>query len=426
MPILSPNDSPQRHLQPEHGSKEGPVVSGACARFEQFMTWLEHNGGTIPSLRIRVDSNGRDAYASSPIKSGSLVLHVPRSLLITPKTVEDSEIGRIVRDAGLDLSVYGHLAAFILDEKRRGGFWAPFIDILPGSFPMSPYLFSDAELDELAGSYVLRPIRRRRDRLHHEYQQLAATLPQDMNFSISDYIWAMCCVESRAFDVRFDGQPKISALVPLADMPNHSMVPNVLWGSESSRGFHMVAAEDIVAGTLLTDRYWRECNGLNFVTYGFCLPNNQYNTAEIYLPLLPAKHPCSQLGDTLGVGRNGKRVFRIRKSLKSDGTKDLFAYLRLSCLADSAGLATNSAGQVTIPKGPVNSASEYEACRLLALACSDRLDAFKTTVEEDLQRLGDEQMAPRLRIAVQVRCEEKQVLAYFAGIAASGGLPSTS
>ena len=244
--------------------QESPLTPNDNSRFEQFISWLQDNGGTIPSLRIGTSNNGREAFASRSIKAGSLVLHLPRSLLITSEIVDKSGVGRFLRRAALDLSTYAHLAVFILEVKRCGGFWDPYVDLLPASFPTSHYWLADNDLAELAGSYVLRPIKQRKRRLQYEYELLMTTLPREMHFNMSDYIWAICCVESRAFEVRLDGGPKISALVPLADMPDHSPHPNVLWGSESSRGFQMVAAEDIEAGAILTDRYWRECNGLNF------------------------------------------------------------------------------------------------------------------------------------------------------------------
>jgi hypothetical protein len=296
------------------------------------------------------------------------------------------------------------------------------ITAVSDSFPTSHYWLTDNDLAELTGSYVLRQISRRKNQLQFEYEQIIATLPRAMHFSMAEYIWAICCIESRTFDVRFDGRPKTSALVPLGDMPDHSPHPNVLWGTESSRGFHMVAAEDIEVGTALTLRYWRECNGMNFVTFGFCLTDNKYNSTEIRLPLLAPSHPCHRLAEGLGVERMDQRVFRVTANFESEGTKALFAYLRLSSAVAVPDLPLNEVETPVVPKELVSDSNELDACKALQIACSNRLSEFKTTIDDDLKLMVDKTIDLPRRFAIQVRCEEKQVLQQYLDLALRGRL----
>lgn len=404
------------------GVKEGcDSVCFEKMKMQRLFLWLEEHGATFPSVKIEVEPSGREARASAPIKAGSLVLHIPRSLFITTKSAKESETGRLIAASNCDISDAGYMAAYLAELKRQAGFWDAYIDVLPESFPEHPYFLTESELEYLNGSYIQRIIRRRRKRLAYEYDQLSACLPKEQLFTREEYAWGCCIYHTRTHTVKISGA-RTQALIPLADMPNHSPAPNVLWGSESSRGFLYSAAKNIEIDEPLTISYWSECSGLMLASFGFYLEGNADNVAEIPLPSMQADHPCFEDAKSLGIERNGMRVFSVPRSCEATASRALFSYLRLSALTRlpdaGADKMWSDVGQV----GILGDANELESMAALGAACREALKKFDTSEAEDEILLGDDALPLKLRNLVQVRCGEKAILNYFLNFAEAARL----
>lgn len=383
-------------------------------KMQRLFSWLEEQGAFFPSVKIEGGQDWREARATAPIKAGSLVMHIPVHLFITTEAAKDSEIGRLITSFGCDLGDPGYMAAHLIEMKRQGGFWSPYIDVLPKSIPEHPYFLTESELKYLSGSRALRVIRRRRKRLDYEYNQLLSCLPKEKRFTREEYAWGRCIYLTRTHTVIISGM-KTHALVPLADMLNHSSSPNVLWGYESSRGFLFSANNSIEVGDPLTIRYWGECNGLTLARFGFCLEHNPDNVAEIQLPSLQPGHPCFEYARNLGVKMNdGTRVFRVPRDYEAPASRALFSYLRLSALTDLSDIKHHGKEWPEIPQvGKLSDKNEHAAKIALAAACRSALQQFDTLSVEDEILLKDRTLAPKLRNLIQVRCGEKNIIKYF-------------
>ncbi len=388
-------------------------VDSEKMKMQRLLFWLEEQGASFPSVKVEVGQGGREIHASRPIKSGSLVMHIPEFLFITTEAAKESEIGQMIASSNCDIEDSGYMAAHLIKMKRQGSFWSPYIDVLPKSFAEHPYFLTDSELEYLKGSYVLSLIRRRRKQLDYEYNQLLSCLPKEKVFTREEYLWGCCIYLTRTHAVKIAGV-KTHALVPLADMPNHSISPNVLWGYESSRGFLYSAADSIEIDEPLTIKYWRECNGITWARFGFCLESNPYNVAEVQLPPILRGHPCFKYAKNLGVERNGMRVFRVPRDYDSSASHALFSYLRLSALTDLSGINIGKEWLENVPQiGRLSNKNEFEAMEALAIACRSALQKFDTSSAEDEAALKDSALALKLRNLIQVRHGEKTILNYY-------------
>jgi hypothetical protein len=210
----------------------------------RLVAWLLDQGCTMPSMEVARMNGVRGFRATQPVKAGSLVIHVPRRLIITQDVARASWTGKVITALGGNATEHGYLAAFLLEIKREGGLWKPYVDALPESFPDHPQYFSDEELDLLHGSPTLRMISKRREWLKREYEDVARCFPPVLKFTFDEFAWARCCVASRAYGLLDREGKSASGLVPGGDMLNHTSKPNCRYTGHIANGFTITASED--------------------------------------------------------------------------------------------------------------------------------------------------------------------------------------
>lgn len=399
-------------------SNAAPLAASPAAhhwsRVMEFITWLQREGVTADRVQLQLDGNDRTLVAVSPIAEGSLVMHIPSHLLLTIERAQASPIGQRIQEAGLDLTEWGYLAAFLLDTRRHGAGMQPFVGSLPQAYPDNPVFFTEEELQWLQGSYIEATLRNRRERLYYEYQQLSACLPPESAFSLDDYRWAWCSAQTRYFTSRVRGE-RIHCMVPLGDMPNHDFAPNMRWQLDPRIGLVMVAAKPIAAGTPLTILYARKSNTELLSDYGFCVDRNPCNLAQVSLPALPEEHPCAEATAEWGRDHGALRAFRVPRDLTSRAVRELWAYARLQALDPAEHGAHRARGWCERAlTGPLYAANEHRAAHAIAQACDAALAAFADPVEEDSRLLLRRDLAYRQRCAIRARQGEKLLLRYHA------------
>lgn len=250
--------------------------------------WLAQRGGTFPSVAIDVDAAGsRLLRATADIRAGEIVVRVPQSLYLTPELARASPIGRRIFAADIDIPTsHAFLAAYLLHEKKRPSSpLRPYLDSLPTAFPTAPLFFRRDLLAALQGSLALNKLVRRKAILFHDYNALRGAVPAFRETSLRDYFWARSVAVTRVFGITLRGAPA-EALVPLADMMNHRRPPDVEWAhDEGEDAFVMTALRDIRKGEEIHDSYGRKSNGRFFVHYGFTMPDNPDDEAEVQVAL---------------------------------------------------------------------------------------------------------------------------------------------
>jgi protein-histidine N-methyltransferase len=356
---------------------------------ESLMRWLRERGARMPALAIHHGADGqRSACARSRIAAGSLILEVPRRLFLSQELARDSDIGRRIAASGVELrDERSWLAALLLEERQAPGSpWAPYLATLPDAHRHMPLLFGPAQLALLEGSSALPLLEAQRQSILQDYQGLCRYVPGFERFSYAEFTWARLTVLTRTFRLTVQGQ-STRAIVPLADLFDHHRPMEASWTFDSERdSFTLTALQDFLPGDLIRISYGRKSNCELLVHYGFCLEENEDDTAEVQV---------------------GGDSFHIPARHEAEATRRLFSRLRL---------ASAQPGELPGPVpplgevAPVSARNEEAVLRALASACEQALGQFETTLEQDEALLREPGLGQYERNCIQVRRGEKQVL----------------
>jgi histone-lysine N-methyltransferase SETD3 len=407
------------------------VVDSDELKMRRFLRWMEEQGATFPSMTMKVGQGTRQVHSIRALVPGELVLHVPRKLMLTPAVARASETGRLIAQHGCgDFGDYEYLAVFLLEMKRDGGFWKPYIDVLPQDYSENPLFFSEAETAHLKGSYIDPTVRERREWNGRLYDQLPACL-KEKGFTREEFTWARCAVISRVYGVTLGGRSTV-AMVPLADMFDHAPTNYVRWIGDAETGFIVTAEQPVAAGAPMFERYGRRCNAMLLNVYGFCLEGNPDNEAEIQLQALTSGDRFFQHARLFGkTSKDGKiQAFKVQWEY-DDATRELLSYLRLSVFNEPPRLDMDmndpNSSRPVAEEPPrieaeekkaggvaaISRANEAAAVTALIAACERRLQQFPTSIEEDEALLKDRALPRNVRNVVMVRRDEKIILQHF-------------
>ena len=238
-----------------------------------FVSWLQESDVQHAGLEVRqVGTSERGVYATRNIASGALVVQVPRRALL--QSADESEKFR--RDAAdfYDQLRSPHLVILVLAMLHNRTF-QPYYDILPTSLTHFPVFWDNTDNTyrtrcDAMGSNFHAMVEQRRNQIDSEYKTLCniyasfATMCSPLH-----YKRLRTLVGSRNFGVTIRGQ-KASALVPFADMLNHSDQPDVSWSFEDDLdAFCMRAVGAIPVGKEVTDSYGHKPSSTRLLYYGF-------------------------------------------------------------------------------------------------------------------------------------------------------------
>lgn len=124
---------------------------------ERFTDWVRSNGAKFEGCSI-TEFPGYELglKADIDIKKNSLIIAIPRSLMLTVEAANKSLLAPLIkRDQILKNMPNVALAMFLLVEKFKGdSFWKPYIDILPKTYTTVLY-FDVSDLEQLQGSPTL-------------------------------------------------------------------------------------------------------------------------------------------------------------------------------------------------------------------------------------------------------------------------------
>jgi hypothetical protein len=337
----------------------------------RMLRWIERSGGYVGRLRIIREEGAWRVRAAEDIAAGQAIIEIPLRALLTVETAKASAIGRAVAATGMQLSNSGWLALSLLEELRPApSFWRPYVAALPRRMPGIPLFFTERELALLEGSAAGDLARARRQSLEQEYATLCEHIGGIDTFSLDEFLTAHAIVGSRSFSIEVFGVRTV-ALVPLADLIDHSLSPGTAWLFDDMRGaFVLGATEPIARGAAVHDCYGTKGNGDLLVQYGFCLEGN----------------------DTVLLRFDDDSAFVVTADPEGEGTRAMLAFVR----------------------------ERDPSLRLLADACAQALARFPTTIAEDDALLALDGLTRNARNAIVVRRGEKRVLAWLAALALAG------
>jgi hypothetical protein len=175
---------------------------------------------------------------------------------------------------------------------------------------------------------MLNKIKKRRRSFANDYEVIIQCCPgfQD-EFSFKEFLLIRTLVGSRNFGIRIDGIKRV-AMIPLSDMLNHDMNPNIRWYYDNNKAQFIMKTNSSIPGKVeLTDTYGNKCNSMMLLFYGFALPNNKHNQLTIKFIRRPHRTRSERKKVSLYCELQGKLYM---------GFDDLFAYEMFTFLRISA------------------------------------------------------------------------------------------
>lgn len=226
------------------------------------------------------ESEMRGVHAIGHIPPNTLCMLIPRRCLITVEMGQATPIGQAIMSSDLDLDAPKHifLMIYILWDRKVNGvnsFFHPYYEILPRTLSNMPIFWSQSELAELEGSYLLHQIADRNAAIEEDYHSICQIAPLDKICTMDEFKWARMCVCSRNFGLQIDGH-RTSALVPHADMLNHYRPRETKWTFDEDRqAFTITTLQYVQAGAEVFDSYGQKCNHRFLLNYGFAVEDNR-------------------------------------------------------------------------------------------------------------------------------------------------------
>ena len=157
--------------------------------------------------------------------------------------------------------------------------WTPYFDTLPETLDHIP-IFWEKELNYLKGSFLFERVKERNKIIYEEFKILKNQIPDFDEFSFYEYQRMRSIVSSRNFKLTIDNEV-VSAMVPFADMLNHSNTCQTKWSFNNKlQSYEMVAKSLIKTGDEIMDSYGIKTMNSYFMFYGFVLPDSE---ARVYI-----------------------------------------------------------------------------------------------------------------------------------------------
>lgn len=267
-------------------------------QYQSLCNWILAGGAEIRDVSIS-SSSQKETYrwleATKSIKSGSLLIRIPSTHLITTKTARNAPyvndiLSRAAED-GLDARLPNAMEdsaavmLFLLAELSKGdaSFWRPWFQSLPTYFS-TPLIVEADRVDEmLDGTPALPFIQILRAELRELYDEWFVPYALNKHPKVFDpnlcsyefFLYAHAIFESRAFIIN-----GLTVLAPFADMANHAPRESVAcnarvrgWAMEESPdaiGLELyVGDRDISAGEEIRICYGSLANWELLVHFGF-------------------------------------------------------------------------------------------------------------------------------------------------------------
>ena len=274
----------QRLLQAFLVPPQAVGASWLHADDEWLQLWIYKHLGGQSTVRLRqFDGMGRGLASTRSFACEEVIIRVPPALLLTAdalhpcaaKLLAEATLGTEAEELQRDVAL---CLALIVAAAAGVGPWGEYARRLLPAKPPSALLWSAARLSAMRSTTLpaeVGAVRRALHTLHLRlFPALCRELPQLFPAAACRwkcFVWAYAIVESRAVVLNSTAStPQRSALVPVADMLNHSPYAQLAWPNIETDGslvFRGLAA--VPAGQQLYLYYGRHTPQQTLQHYGF-------------------------------------------------------------------------------------------------------------------------------------------------------------
>jgi len=392
------------------------------------------------------ESSGRGLLARRDVSDGDELLKIPLRLCLT----KDSARKAMGEDA-LPEEINEFLAIacqlikekYVLGEKSK---FKAYIGVLPETNEVNPtFAWKDEDLEFLEGSPVVAATRSMQNKLRSEFESLlggenglATRFPDRFpkeHFTYENWIWAFTMLFSRAIRLRSLAQGEALAMVPYADLINHSPFSQAYIDARASGDWLVKTGEEEII--LFADRGYRrmeqiyisygpKSNADLLLLYGFAVERNPFNSVDVTVGIAPRTESFVKEiaeDDTMEVDPLAEEKVEFLESVGRDKMVDfpcyadrypveLLEYLRLMQMTpeDARGkpLADFDYSR------SISLANEAAVLKSIIEAVKRQLSKYPQSEEEDANMIRDKNMFRLLsyekRMAVRHRRNEKRLL----------------
>jgi hypothetical protein len=280
-----------------------------------------------------------------------------------------------------------YICLYIIQDMEYENKFEPYYKILPKKFNNFPIFWSPAERKYLENSYLLKEIDIRKNILLKDYHKLCKIL-KEFHFSsvcsLQKFLQIRTLVGSRNFGLWIDGK-KQATMVPLGDMLNHSIIPDVKWSfAEKINAFIMNSVHSIKSHSAISDSYGTKCNRSYILFYGFTLPDNNKCRNTIFLQL---NQPVSTLKiqglrDQL-ISKEFSR--NISSDFNSLDFRQMMTFLRIANANENELVSFIQNRQLS--QNPYSKRNEAAALSYLAFKINKLLNTYSLSLNQNKKNL---------------------------------------
>jgi hypothetical protein len=250
---------------------------------------------------ITNESSGRGLLARRDISDGDELLRIPLNLCLTKQSARKA-LGKDVMPS--EINEYLAIACQLIHERfvlEDESFFKPYMDVLPEVDEVNPTVaWPDEDLAFLEGSPVIAATKSLQMKLQREYDALLggndgfiAKYPERFpakHFTFEKWVWAFTMLFSRAIRLRSLKQGETLALVPYADLINHSPFSSAYIDARENGDWLFKSGDEEVI--LYADRaykrmeqiyisYGQKSNAELLLLYGFAVERNPFNSVDV-------------------------------------------------------------------------------------------------------------------------------------------------
>ncbi|CAH1997588.1 unnamed protein product [Acanthoscelides obtectus] len=394
-----------------------------AATIERFMNWVTSEGAKLESCEIcEFPGYELGLKVTKDTEFSSLVLAVPRNLILTVKSASNSAFKHLIETDQLLKGIPTvALSVYLLYEKFKGNsFWKPYLDMLPDSYSTALYFTRD-ELEELQGSPTLenalklnKSIARQFAYFHklfHVSDDPASRLMRG-KFTYDEYRWAVSTMMTRQNAIPSeDGDHLETALIPLWDICNHANgTISTDYNTEAQR-IECFAVKDFKAGEQLFIHYGDRTNA-DFFVNGFVYEDNVHDGYWLKLGISKSDPLQEKRNDVLSrLTLEPTDRFFIKKGAEPiDG--QLLAFLRIFNMNEEQldhWLLTTPLDQLENSKVTIDAELDKKVWKFLQTRLKLLQGLYKTTLQEDVQILKRKDLSDNRKLAIRMRMTEKRI-----------------
>mmetsp|Transcript_7694 Transcript_7694/g.8472 ORF Transcript_7694/g.8472 Transcript_7694/m.8472 type:complete len:614 (+) Transcript_7694:67-1908(+) len=400
------------------------------------------------------ESSGRGLLARRSVNQEEELLKIPMSLCLTKASARNALGDNNVLPPSIN--EYLAIACQLIHEKfvlKDKSFFVPYINVLPQVDEVNPtFTWSEDDLQALKGSPVIAATQSMQMKLKREYDDLLAApgklcethpnlFPKE-HFTYENWVWAFTMLFSRAIRLRNVKKGETLAMVPYADLINHSPYSQAYLDARETGDWLFKTGEEEVV--LYADRGYRKMeqiyisygpksNADLLLLYGFALERNPFNSVDVTVSI---KQLLGQTGmvntesntdtdntEPVVVDPLAEEKLQFLKRVNRDTTVDfpcyadrypveMLEYLRLMMMTteDTRNRKLTDFDYTRT----ISAANEASVLYSVIDAIQTQIELYPTTEEQDAAIIKDRGMFRLLsynqRMAIRHRRNEKRLL----------------